>query len=162
MRATFKRDKRKNAKMYTPVSKNELLIGAEFTDRIIELIDNAERSVYIFMFDWRWYKNDFSCDVSRINQSLVRAARRGVLVQTLVNYADLVPMLNTLNIKTRKANLAKLLHAKSIVIDEKIIVLGSHNLTTQAMSANVEMSLIISDTELAGRIINYFQTLWSL
>jgi phosphatidylserine/phosphatidylglycerophosphate/cardiolipin synthase-like enzyme len=113
------------------------------------------------MFDWKWYKNDFSCDVSLINQALVRAARRGVKVQTLLNYPDLVELLNNLNITARRANVKKLLHAKSIVIDENIIILGSHNLSKEAMTANVEMSLVISDTELAARIINYFQTIWS-
>lgn len=147
--------------MGTTLSENELLLGSEFTKRVIELIDEAERSIYIFMFDWKWYKNDFSCDVSLINQALVRAARRGVKVQTLLNYPDLVELLNNLNIIARRANVKKLLHAKSIVIDENIIILGSHNLSKEAMTANVEMSLVISDTELAARIINYFQTIWS-
>jgi phosphatidylserine/phosphatidylglycerophosphate/cardiolipin synthase-like enzyme len=147
--------------MGSTLSKNELVIGSEFTDRIIELIDEADSSIYIFMFDWRWYKNDFSCDVSRINQALVRATRRGVYVATLLNYADLVEIFQNLNINARRANVRKLLHAKSIVIDESIIILGSHNLTKEAMTANVEMSLIVKDFELAARIINYFKTIWS-
>lgn len=147
--------------MGTTLSKNELLLSSDFTERVIELIDEATSSIYIFMFDWKWYKNDFSCDVSRINQALVRATRRGVKVQTLLNYGDLVEIFTNLNITARKANVKKLLHAKSIVIDENIIILGSHNLTKEAMTANVEMSLVISDTELAARIINYFQTIWS-
>jgi phosphatidylserine/phosphatidylglycerophosphate/cardiolipin synthase-like enzyme len=147
--------------MDTTLPKNEILLSSDFSDRVIELIDQASRSIFIFMFDWRWYKNDFSCDVSRINQALVRAVRRGVKVQTLLNYADLVETLNSLNINARRANVAKLLHAKSIVIDENIIILGSHNLTKEAMTANVEMSLVISDSDLAARIIKYFQTIWS-
>lgn len=147
--------------MATTLSKSEILLSSEFTERVIKLIDEASCSIYIFMFDWRWYKNDISCDVSRINQALVRAARRGVKVQTLLNYADLVDMLNGLGIVARRANVRKLLHAKSIVIDENIIILGSHNLSKEAMTANVEMSLVIADSDLAVRIINYFQTIWS-
>lgn len=147
--------------MDTTISKNELLLSAEFTDRLISLIDDAKFSIYIFMFDWRWVKNDFSCEVSRINQALVRAARRGVSVQALLNYADLEKQLAELNIQARMANFAKLMHAKSIVLDEEVIVLGSHNLTQSAMRSNVEMSLVVYDKELAARIINYFKTLWS-
>jgi phosphatidylserine/phosphatidylglycerophosphate/cardiolipin synthase-like enzyme len=161
LRATFKRNFRKIATMCETISKNELLLGSDFSDRVIELIDSADSSIYIFMFDWKWYKNDFSCDVSRINQALVRATRRGVKVQTLLNYSEIVEILNNLNITARRANVRKLLHAKSIVIDENIIILGSHNLSKEAMTANVEMSLVISDPELAKRIINYFQTIWS-
>jgi len=147
--------------MDTTISKNELLLSSEFTDRIIALIDNAKMSLYIFMFDWRWHKNDFSCDVSRVNQALVRAVRRGVVVQALLNYDQLEGQLAELNIKARKLNAVKLMHAKSIVIDEEIIVLGSHNLTQNALTLNVEMSLVVYDKELATRIINYFKTLWS-
>lgn len=143
------------------LSKSELVLSGEFTKRLIELFDNAKESVYIFMFDWRWYKNDFSCDVSQINQALVRAVRRGVKVQTLLNYAEVVATLRQVGIDAKKYNFAQLLHAKSIVIDREIIVLGSHNLTQNAMTKNVEMSLIVSDEELAARIIKYFENIWS-
>lgn len=143
------------------ISKTRLFLSSEFTQGLIDLIESAERSIYIFMFDWRWYKNDFSCDVSLINQALVRAARRGVQVQTLLNYDVLVEQLNKLSITAKKANVKKLLHAKSIVIDEKYIVLGSHNLTKEAMTANVEMSMVVEDPESATRIIEYFKSLWN-
>jgi phosphatidylserine/phosphatidylglycerophosphate/cardiolipin synthase-like enzyme len=162
MSKTFRRIFNKIKKMLANLSKNALLIGPEFTKGLVDLIDQTERSIYIFMFDWRWYKNDITCDVSLINQALVRATRRGVKVQTLLNYADLEEQLNALNIKAKKANVKKLLHAKSIILDEHVIVLGSHNLTKEAMTANVEMSLVIDDSELAGRIIDYFTNIWSL
>ena len=143
------------------LSKNELVLSGEFTKRLIELLDDALESVYIFMFDWKWYKNDFSCDVQLINQALVRAARRGVNVQTLLNYDEIVPILTSVGINAKKYNFKHLLHAKSIVIDREIIVLGSHNLTQNALTNNVEMSLIVSDKELAARIIRYFENIWS-
>ena len=143
------------------VSKSELVLSSQFTKRLISLLDEAHESVYIFMFDWRWYKNDFSCDVSQINQALVRAVRRGVIVQTLLNYDEIVPVLKSVGINAKKYNFKHLLHAKSIVIDREVIVLGSHNLTQNAMTNNVEMSLIVSDSELAGRIIKYFENIWS-
>ena len=143
------------------VSKSELVLSGEFTKRLISLLDEAYESVYIFMFDWKWYKNDFSCDVSQINQALVRAVRRGVSVQTLLNYDEIVPVLQKVGINAKKYNFKHLLHAKSIVIDRETIVLGSHNLTQNAMVNNVEMSLIVNDKELAARIISYFQNLWS-
>jgi phosphatidylserine/phosphatidylglycerophosphate/cardiolipin synthase-like enzyme len=147
--------------MSISLPKNEIFLSSEFSKGLIKLIDQAERSIFIFMFDWRWYKNDISCDVSLINQALVRAVRRGVSVQTLLNYDDLVEQLSALKIQARKANVKKLLHAKSIVIDEKIVVIGSHNLSKEAMTANVEMSVAIDDADLAKRIIDYFKSLWN-
>jgi phosphatidylserine/phosphatidylglycerophosphate/cardiolipin synthase-like enzyme len=148
--------------MLAEIQKTRLFLSSEFTKGLCDLIESAERSVYIFMFDWKWYKNDFSCDVSLINQALVRAVRRGVKVQTLLNYDEIVPILNSLGMTAKKANVKKLLHVKSIVIDERLVVIGSHNLSKEAMTANVEMSVVLDDAELAGRIIDYFKNIWSL
>ena len=146
--------------MSQSIQKNEVLLSKEFTGRILQLIKEAKESVYIFMFDWRWYKNDFSCDVSLINQALVQAVRRGVSVNALINYAELEQTLNKVGIKARKVQTQKLLHAKSIVLDRHLVVLGSHNLTQNAMLSNVEMSLVVDDSELAERIIKYFESIW--
>jgi phosphatidylserine/phosphatidylglycerophosphate/cardiolipin synthase-like enzyme len=143
------------------ISKTRLFLSSEFTQGLIDLIENADHSIYIFMFDWRWYKNDISCDVSLINQALVRAVRRGVKIHVLLNYEKIVEQLLKLNIHAKKANVKKLLHAKSIIIDERIIVIGSHNFSREAMTANVEMSVALDDAELGKRIIDYFLNLWS-
>lgn len=148
--------------MSESISKPKIFLSSEFSAGLLELIESAKRSIYIFMFDWRWYKDDFSCDVSLINQALVRAARRGVKVQALLNYAELEEQLNKLSITAKKANVKKLLHAKSIVIDEEIVVVGSHNWSKEAMTANVEMSVAVYDADLAKRVITYFQTIWNV
>lgn len=147
--------------MSKSLSKPKIFLSSEFSKGLIELIESAERSIYIFMFDWRWYKDDFSCDVSLINQALVRAARRGVRVQALLNYDELEEQLNRLSITAKKANVKKLLHAKSIVIDEEVLVVGSHNWSKEAMTANVEMSVAVFDPDLSKRVIDYFRSLWN-
>ena len=146
--------------MLETIPKNEILLSSEFSKRLIELIEKAKNSIHIFMFDWRWYKDDFSCDVSLINQALVRAYRRGVEVKALLNYYELLETLAPLGIKAKKANIKKLLHAKSIVIDNDIAIIGSHNLSNQAMRENVEISVVIYDKEICTRIKNYFDQIW--
>lgn len=146
--------------MLETIPKNEILLSSEFSKRLIELIEKAKNSIHIFMFDWRWYKDDFSCDVSLINQALVRAYRRGVEVKALLNYYELLETLAPLGIKAKKANIKKLLHAKSIVIDNEIAIIGSHNLSNQAMRENVEISAVIYDIEICTRIKNYFDQIW--
>lgn len=148
--------------MLETIPKHEIFLSSEFTKGLLKYIENAKESIYIFMFDWRWYKDDFSCDVSLINQALVRAARRGVKVQALLNYDEIEEQLNKLNITAKKAKVKKLLHAKSIVIDEKFLIVGSHNWSKEAMTANVEISVAIENEELSKRVIEYFKNLWSL
>lgn len=147
--------------MPEPLSKNELAIGKQYVDRVIDLINGAKRSIDIFMFDWRWAKNDISSDVSLINQSLVRATRRGVIVRAFCNYTAITKILNEVGIKAKSWNSTKLMHSKAIILDQKIVVMGSHNFTMNAMNENIETSVIMEDEALGTQLTNYFNTLWS-
>jgi phosphatidylserine/phosphatidylglycerophosphate/cardiolipin synthase-like enzyme len=146
--------------MPPPFSKNELVIGPAYTDRIIELVEAAKVSIFILMFDWRWYKNDFSCEVSRVNHALVKAVRRGVSVRGVVNYKPIIETLEAVGIKARHWADSRLLHAKMLVIDGSVVVLGSHNLTMNALTQNVEVSAVFSDTELANQATALFDAIW--
>jgi phosphatidylserine/phosphatidylglycerophosphate/cardiolipin synthase-like enzyme len=140
--------------------KNEILIGKEYTKELLASIDSAHKNIYIFMYDWRWYKNDFSCDMSLINQALVRATRRGVLVTAILNSPDIIETLRGLGINAIKLNQKKLMHAKAIVIDEWVTFVGSHNFSEMAMGLNVEITQKSEDEYIAKKIITYFMSLF--
>jgi phosphatidylserine/phosphatidylglycerophosphate/cardiolipin synthase-like enzyme len=46
-------------------------------------------------------------------------------------------------------------HTKLIVIDEKMVILGSHNLTQSGLKYNNEISILIERPDLAKRARNY-------
>lgn len=146
--------------MQTIDVKNKLVIGKEYAGEVIEAIDRATISIKVLMFDWRWYTDDFMCDVSCINQSIVRAVRRGVKVMAVTNYLNVVEQLKTLGIQAKKWNSSKLMHSKGIVIDGKVVIMGSHNFTKNAMSYNVETSIVVNDEAIAGNLSAYFDSLW--
>lgn len=144
------------------IPKNEVIINDEYAKALISRINSAEKSIYIFMYDWRWYKNDFSCDMSLINSALVRAVRRGVKIFALLNSSEIVETLNSLGIQAKQLNIKKLLHAKAVIIDEFVCIIGSHNFTENAMGLNLEISQITEDSYVAKKIINYFLTMNSV
>lgn len=148
--------------MPKPLFKNELIIGPAYAESLCELIGNAENDILILMFDWKWYAQDFSCDVSLINQALIRASRRGVKIRALTNYGEIASKLNSHGILAKVWTGSRLMHAKTIVIDRWVAVLGSHNFTQNAMSLNVEVSIAESDEELCQKLAKYFESLWSL
>lgn len=148
--------------MCTEIIKNELILNSDYTDRLLELIDQAKEDICVMMFDWRWYRNDFSCDVSLINQSLVRAKRRGVSIRLLLN-SDLVQNeLSTVGFQVKHWKADKLMHAKLFIIDKAFLICGSHNLTENALSRNIEVSLLTNDGEQIKKARDYFESLWSL
>ena len=48
-------------------------------------------------------------------------------------------------------------HAKAVVIDDRFVFLGSHNLTQSALSHNNELSLRLDSPELAREILRYLE-----
>lgn len=145
--------------MSTPTLKNEILIGKQYPKELISRIDSAKKNIYVFMYDWRWYKNDFSCEMSLINQALVRAVRRGVVVSAILNSNEVIDTLRSLGMNAKKWENKSIMHAKAVVIDEWVSIIGSHNFSESAMGLNLEISQVSEDEYTAKKIITYFLSL---
>lgn len=139
---------------------NQTVIGAEYPDKVGKLIDTAKSRINILMFDWRWYENDFSHPLQIFNQKLVRAVKRGVKVQCITNSDLIVETLNLLGFWAKKWPNTSLLHSKLIIIDDEVVITGSHNLTGNAFCSNVETSIISIDQNLVQRFSEYFKNIW--
>lgn len=145
----------------TTEKKNWLIIGPNYAKEVLPLIEESKINIKIFMYDWRWYKQDVACDISRINTALIRAQKRGVKVQAIVNYQAIISQLRECGIDVKLWEKSKAMHAKCIIIDEWLVVLGSHNLTENAMGLNVEISNVVADENMALQAGNYFNSIWS-
>jgi len=145
--------------MPAPTLKNEILIGNQYPKELVSRINSATKNIYVFMYDWRWYKNDFSCEMSLINQALVRAVRRGVKVYAILNSNEVIETLLSVGIIAKKFNNKQLMHAKAVVIDEWVSIVGSHNFSESAMGLNLEISRVDEDETNAKKIITYFLSL---
>ncbi len=107
----------------------------------------------------------------RIADELIRACQRGVDVSVILeqsgNERDFLnrenrataSLLTPSGIKVRFDSLRKTSHAKVVVIDDRWVFLGSHNLTHSALSRNNELSVRIDSPEMARQILTYLGTL---
>lgn len=138
----------------------ESILGKEYTEKVIPLIEAAKWRVSVLVFDWRWYPQDISSPASLLNQAILRAHRRKLDVRALVNMADTVRELTGLGMKVRKVWSKDLLHAKVMLIDDEIAVIGSHNFTASAFSKNYECSVIIKGKEAVAPFVHYFETIY--
>ena len=139
----------------------KILFNSDYRSAVVPLIQKARQSIRIFMYDWRWYVDGFSNDVSLINSALISASRRGVKVQVIANSNDVPKDVLTLNFAVKSWTKTKSMHAKCIVIDSDTIILGSHNLTQNAMGLNLEISCVVLSEPSAGLLIKYFDSIWS-
>jgi phosphatidylserine/phosphatidylglycerophosphate/cardiolipin synthase-like enzyme len=61
----------------------------------------------------------------------------------------------------RRAGASRLLHAKLTIFDDDTVIIGSHNLTEQASSSNVDISVMITGHRVADRFTDFVQNLWA-
>ncbi|MBJ6725613.1 phospholipase D-like domain-containing protein [Geomesophilobacter sediminis] len=96
---------------------------------------------------------------------LIRAARRGVDVTVILEGADQIGMENQAALKALARGGVRVVnprgrrvtHAKAIAIDDRYVVIGSHNLTQAALRHNNELSVLLDSPELALEVRRYLE-----
>lgn len=126
------------------------------SDRIIQLIDSAKKSIKIAMFTWT--RKDFA-------KAVVTAARRGVKVSVVMDrYAgkgagiEIAGFLCRCQVPIAFSSGQGLLHYKMMIIDDKILVNGSANWTKAAFTQNDDCIMILQD--LTKEQANMLDRLW--
>lgn len=138
------------------------IIGKNYPKLVIPLIENAKHSIKIVVFDWRWYANDPANPCQLFNASIVRAVRRGVSVKACVNSDSIRSPLIQNGVEAKIPISKNLMHTKFVIIDDEILVMGSHNFSQSAFTTNFETSVILDDPAEIQEFILLFNSLWSL
>ena len=137
-----------------------LLKNQEYFSALTAAIDEAKSEIIMsfFLFKAGVHKNSLP---DRVLSRLVRAAQKGVKVTVILEKTGGNDRnLDAENKRTKKFleekgvqvyfdSPQKTTHTKLVVIDERLVLLGSHNLTQSALKYNNEMSLLINRPDLA-------------
>jgi len=137
----------------------QIIIGREYPDLVIEKVKNAKQSIKILMFAWRWYDGEQGTKIQKFNNEIIRARQRGVDVRVFVNFGFITQKFRECGINIKQPLSKKMLHCKMIIIDEKMLFLGSHNLTKNAFEINHEVSTLIDDPAAVEKCSRFFDNL---
>lgn len=140
--------------------KHKLLIGKDYGTELVRVIGEARASLDIIMFEWRWFENDPGARISQINSAILSARKRGVSVRAIVNYPQQAENLASRGIPSRCVAVQRLMHAKAVIADREVVVIGSHNFTQTALQSNLEFSVLFSDRDFCADFMRIFDTLW--
>ena len=132
------------------------ITSPENGNKIVSLLNSAKQSIQIETYV-------FTSD--DVFNALLSAKSRGVDVEVIIeprvgndDNSAMYSRLANAGIKVRYASTKfQLTHAKFIIIDGKILVVGSHNLTYAALNKNREASLEVTDRS----AISFFSSLFS-
>ena len=133
----------------------QTIFSPENGDEIIAFIDSARTSIDIEMYVFT---------SNEILQALKRASDRGVTIRIILEKrvinSDNERIFNELKINGIDVKWAsqdyRLTHAKFIIVDDKAVLVGSHNFSNSAMRENREASVIIR----AEKIVNEFKEIF--
>lgn len=139
----------------------KILIGSKYADELLDKIETSKKNIDIIMYDWRFYPDNPEHPISQINQALYRAVSRGVIVRAVVNNEIIKNNLDILKIKAKYLKSSRILHSKIVIIDNDILFIGSHNLTRNAVTTNLESSLMVKIPEDETRLRDYFNNLYN-
>ncbi|WP_188020329.1 phospholipase D-like domain-containing protein [Deferribacter autotrophicus] len=156
-----------SAKLIKHEGKVTFLPNKEILKPLIKDIEDAKDSIYIamYMFKTDDYKFNYS---TLIEEALFDALKKGVKVYAVFDTGKKNDITTEFNKDTgeelRKKGAVvwydspeRRLHAKVVVIDNKIIYLGSHNYTHSALKYNYEASVRIESPEMAKEVIRYIR-----
>lgn len=144
-----------------------LLLENEFTPALISQINNAKDKIYGSIFYAKIYRTHRNDLTKKTLDALSQAQKRKVLIRLIVNRRtdqekvitsnnQFVNLARKNNIDARLSNPGRINHAKFWVFDDKISIIGSHNLTLRAMRISREVSIEITDEGINRQLTVYF------
>lgn len=136
------------------------IIGKEYPDVAIKAIEEAKNSLKILVFDWRWYPNDPGSVAQRFNNSVVQARQRGIEIKAITPVKETVRRLQEQRIQGKNLDTGKLVHPKLMIVDDKHVIIGSHNFTMNAFTRNYELSVLIKNCDCIDKFLDYFNNLF--
>jgi len=147
-----------------------LLTNEDYFPALLKAIDEAQSEIFISIFSFKAgvHKNNYP---DRILGHLAKAVKRGVnvtvILETTGKQGDELTaqnrqtgkLLDEKGVKVYYDNPQTTTHTKLIVIDERMVILGSHNWTQSALKHNNEISILMDRPDLAFRARNYMLTI---
>jgi phosphatidylserine/phosphatidylglycerophosphate/cardiolipin synthase-like enzyme len=149
----------------------QAIIGPEYSKIVIPLLDQAKTNLDIFQYSWGLYAHASQTPMQRINYAIKSAATRGVTCRALLHPGSPSDHLQSLNAATAAAlqvwgvltkftTASGVLHAKGLIIDKRLAILGSHNFSMRSMVSNIEISILVDDAAVVQRLLQFYEILW--
>lgn len=149
-----------------------VLKGDEYYSWLNAALGNASDSITMAMFHAAMPSNDHP--TRQLVSQLVSASQRGLSVRVLLDddrkedpYKSRIintPVFEALQeggVQVKFDNPDRLLHSKYLILDDALVVLGSHNWSAGSYFKYDDVSLVMKSDELARELRQRFDVLWS-
>jgi phosphatidylserine/phosphatidylglycerophosphate/cardiolipin synthase-like enzyme len=153
--------------MAFPVEDVQLVTNDQYFTTAQKAIKDAKQSIRVMMFEMAYYAERKSTPSNHLIRELIDAKKRGVKVEVILDIREGEDRTTKRNRHTGKLlsdggvevtydSLVKTTHAKVIIIDGSLTLLGSTNWTYSSLANNNETAVLIRSKDLAKELIDYF------
>ena len=148
-----------------------ILKDEEFRTAVLNAIAGANREILIATYKMDYKDRLATRHLNAIVEALHRASKRGVKVRCLLNMDRENSTIGRINKRTKALLIKKGIitktgpegrtyHAKIIIVDKCLVLIGSHNLSESSLCRNFEVSLMISDPETTSKLREIYLKEW--
>ena len=160
--------------------------GSKYFPAVKEALEKAEKSIYLVMFTIETPLPGENSKTSQLIDALIGAKNRGVDVEVILDQnvdfvqwkkkgqspSGTVPFweveikstraykrLKDAGIRVYYDEPARYTHCKTVIIDKKIVILGSTNWTKSSFDNSIETDVLVNSEGLADEILRYLKTI---
>jgi phosphatidylserine/phosphatidylglycerophosphate/cardiolipin synthase-like enzyme len=150
-----------------PAEDVQLVLDAQYFQIAKKMIQEAKHSVQVMMFEMGYYDEHPNSPSNVLIKELIHIKKRGVKVEVILELREGEDRTTNRNHHAGKIlseggveviydSLSKTTHAKLMVVDGQLALLGSTNWTYHALTTNNETSILIRSKEVAKAFTDYF------
>ena len=150
-----------------PAEDVQWVTDAQYFPVAKKMIQEAKSSIQIMMFEMGYYDEHPNTPSNLLIRELINAKKRGVKVEVILEARDGEDRTTRRNRHAGKVlseggvdviydSLSTTTHAKLMVVDGRLTLLGSTNWTYYALTDNHEASVLVRSREVAKEVTGYF------
>ena len=150
-----------------PAEDVQVVTDAQYFQVAKKMIHEAKHSVQVMMFEMGYYDKYPNTPSNLLVRELIDARKRGASVEVILEVKEGEDRTTKRNRHTGKIlseggvkviydSPVKTTHAKFMVVDGELSLLGSTNWTYYALTNNNEASVLIRSKEVARALVEYF------
>ncbi len=150
-----------------PAEDVQLVTDAQYFEVAKKMIQEAKSSLRVMMFEMGYYEKHPNTPSNLLIKELIEAKRRGVKVEVILEIREgddrttkrnreAGKILSDGGVEVTYDPLFKTMHAKAMVADGEVVLVGSTNWVYSSLTSNNEVSVLIKSKELAKALNDYF------
>lgn len=150
----------------------DLLYGAAWAPALLAALEQSTHHIEALLYMATPLKSKNAETIGGIADAMLAAPSRGIACRAILpTWGENDPLRNINAVfiaaataagwKIRRTNKNRLQHAKLYIFDRASLLIGSHNLTSTAVTQNVELSIMIESKLQAARAAALFDKIWA-